>query len=58
MVSACFLFYIPYGNPCVPSDCSQLLVCVRVHVFISGAALRFCRVMCCSIVLVRVAHFM
>jgi len=58
MGCVCFLSYIPYGNPCVQSDYSRLLVCVRVHVFISGAALRFCRVMCCSIVLVRVAHFM
>ena len=47
----CFLSYIPYGNPCVRSDCSRLLVCACVHVFIPGAALRFCRVVCCSIVL-------
>ena len=28
----CFLSYIPYGYPCVQSDCSRLLVCARVHV--------------------------
>jgi len=28
----CFLSYIPYGNPCVQSDCSRLLVCARAHV--------------------------
>ena len=52
----CFLTYILYGKPCVQSDCSRLLVCACVHVFIPGAALRFCRVMCCSIFLVRVAR--
>jgi len=57
MGCVCFLSYIPYGNPCVQSDCSQLLVCALVQVFIPGAALLFCRVMCCSIVLVRVACF-
>jgi len=55
MCSVCFLSYIPFGNPCVQTDYSQLLVCAYVHVFISGAALRFYRGMCCSVVLVRVA---
>ena len=53
----CFLSYIPYGNPCVQSSCSRLLVCAGVHVFVSGAVLCFCRVACCSIGLVRVVHF-
>ena len=48
----CFLPYIPCGNPCVQSDCSQLLVYARVHVFIPGIALHFCRIMCCSVVLI------
>ena len=54
----CFLSNIPDGNPYVWSSCSRLLVCAGVHVFVSGAALFFCRVKCCSNVLVRVAHFM
>jgi len=57
MGCVCFLSYIPCGNPCVQSDCSRLLVRACVHVFIPEVALRFCRVMCCCIVLVRVARF-
>jgi len=53
----CFLSYIPYGNPCVQCDCSRLLVCACVYVVITGAALLLCRVMCCSVVFVRVARF-
>jgi len=43
MGRVCFLSYIPYGNTCVQSDCSRLLVCACVHVFTPGAALRFSR---------------
>ena len=56
MASVCLLSYIPCGNPCVQPHCSRFLVRARVHVFIPGAALCFCRIMCCS-VLVRLACF-
>ena len=36
------------GDPCVQSVGSGLLVCARVHVFIPGAALCFCSVVCSS----------
>ena len=36
------------GDPCVQSVGSRLLVCARVHVFIPGAALCFCSIMCSS----------
>ena len=30
----CFPSHIPFGNPCIQSDYSRLLVCARVHVSI------------------------
>jgi len=36
------------GDPCVQSVGSGLFVCARIHIFIPGAALCFCSVMCSS----------
>ena len=51
MGSVCFISYIPYGNPCVQSDCSRLLVCARVLYVSSFLGLRSASVALCAALL-------